>query len=186
MEAIRSSETSVLIRATRRHLPEDDKHHRKKGIPHIYVNLLPLLSVEAKGVCILIGNAELLLAAVFKSLQRVWNDTLLFGSKTILAGDLNAKHLIWNSKVSNPSCLKLLGVFVRYSFKISSTQCPMHCTPDGRGYVLNSVVHQNVQWSEIIVTEVLDSDHLPVMVSIVDHVRARDVLDPTEKCWDHF
>jgi hypothetical protein len=26
MEAIRSSETSVLIRATRRHLPEDDNH----------------------------------------------------------------------------------------------------------------------------------------------------------------
>jgi hypothetical protein len=27
MEAIRSSETSVLIRATRCHFPEDDKHH---------------------------------------------------------------------------------------------------------------------------------------------------------------
>jgi hypothetical protein len=27
MEAIRSSETSVLIRATRRYLPEDDNHH---------------------------------------------------------------------------------------------------------------------------------------------------------------
>jgi hypothetical protein len=27
MEAIRSSETSVLIRATRCHLPEDDNHH---------------------------------------------------------------------------------------------------------------------------------------------------------------
>jgi hypothetical protein len=28
MEAIRSSETSVLIRATRCHLPEDDNHNR--------------------------------------------------------------------------------------------------------------------------------------------------------------
>jgi hypothetical protein len=27
MEVIRASETSVLIRATRRHLPEDDNHH---------------------------------------------------------------------------------------------------------------------------------------------------------------
>jgi hypothetical protein len=27
MEAIRSSETSVLIRATRCHFPEDDNHH---------------------------------------------------------------------------------------------------------------------------------------------------------------
>jgi hypothetical protein len=29
MKAIRSSETSVLIRATRRHLPEEDKHQDK-------------------------------------------------------------------------------------------------------------------------------------------------------------
>jgi hypothetical protein len=28
MEAIRSSETSVLIRATQCHLPEDDNHHK--------------------------------------------------------------------------------------------------------------------------------------------------------------
>jgi hypothetical protein len=31
MEAIRSSETSVFIRATRRHLPEDDNHQILKG-----------------------------------------------------------------------------------------------------------------------------------------------------------
>jgi hypothetical protein len=32
METIRSSETSVLIRATRRHLPEDDNHHIRENI----------------------------------------------------------------------------------------------------------------------------------------------------------
>jgi hypothetical protein len=31
MEAIRSSETSVLIRATRRHLPKDDNHSHRRG-----------------------------------------------------------------------------------------------------------------------------------------------------------
>jgi hypothetical protein len=33
MEAIRSSEMSVLIRATRRHLPEDDNHHKSICLP---------------------------------------------------------------------------------------------------------------------------------------------------------
>jgi hypothetical protein len=32
MEAIRSSETSVLIRATRCHLPEDDNHRHNSGL----------------------------------------------------------------------------------------------------------------------------------------------------------
>jgi hypothetical protein len=41
MKAIRSSETSVLIRATRRHLAEDDNHHShcrgnlKSNMPYI-------------------------------------------------------------------------------------------------------------------------------------------------------
>jgi hypothetical protein len=40
MEAIRSSETSVLIRATRRHLPEDDNHHsHRRGNLKSYISL---------------------------------------------------------------------------------------------------------------------------------------------------
>jgi hypothetical protein len=37
MEAIRSSETSVLIRATRRHLPEDDNHHLRNTYSSKYI-----------------------------------------------------------------------------------------------------------------------------------------------------
>jgi hypothetical protein len=47
----------------------------KKGIPHTCVNLPPLVSVEATGVCILIENTEMFCAAVYKSLQRLWSDT---------------------------------------------------------------------------------------------------------------
>jgi hypothetical protein len=36
MEAIQSSETSVLIRATRCHLPEDDNHHLCEFVHHMY------------------------------------------------------------------------------------------------------------------------------------------------------
>jgi hypothetical protein len=43
----------------------------KKGIPHTSIDLPPLLSVEAAGVCRLIGNPEMCLAAVHKSPQKL-------------------------------------------------------------------------------------------------------------------
>jgi hypothetical protein len=39
----------------------------RKGIPHTHVDLAPLVSVEAAGVCIPVGNSEILLSAVYKS-----------------------------------------------------------------------------------------------------------------------
>jgi exonuclease III len=84
----------------------------RKGIPHMSVDLPPLVSVEATGVCIPIGNQDVLIAAVYKSPGCTWNDAdiselLGFRHKSILAGDLNAKHPSWNSAVSNPSDQKL-------------------------------------------------------------------------------
>jgi predicted metal-dependent phosphotriesterase family hydrolase len=39
----------------------------KKGIPHTYVDLPPLHSLEATGVSIPIGHTEILLASLYKS-----------------------------------------------------------------------------------------------------------------------
>jgi hypothetical protein len=68
----------------------------RKGIPHNHVDLPPLISVEATGVCIPTGNSKVLLADVYKSSGRAWIDTdiielLSFRRISILAGDLNAK-----------------------------------------------------------------------------------------------
>jgi hypothetical protein len=46
----------------------------RKGIPHNHADLPPLVSVEATGVCIPIGNSEVLLTAVYKSPGRAWSD----------------------------------------------------------------------------------------------------------------
>jgi hypothetical protein len=66
----------------------------------------------------------MLLASVYKSPFRAWRDAdntelLNLRTKSILADDLNAKHPVWTSKVSNPSGLKLLDLFVNYNFEIS-------------------------------------------------------------------
>jgi hypothetical protein len=68
------------------------------------------------GICIPIGNSEILLASLYKSPGRALSDAditelLSFRRKSILAGDLNAKHPFWNSAVSNPSGEKLLALF---------------------------------------------------------------------------
>jgi hypothetical protein len=103
----------------------------KKGIPHSHVDLPPLNSLEATGVCIPIGNSELLLAAVYKSPGKAWRDAdiielLKFRRKSVLAGDLNAKHPFWSSSVSNPSGKKLLDLFDTSDFEISAPQCCTH------------------------------------------------------------
>jgi hypothetical protein len=97
---------------------------------------------------------------------------------------LNAKHSVWDSKISNPLCLKLLQLFVSFHLEIPAPQCCMHYTPDGRGDFLDILVRQNVRLTEIFVTDVLNSDHLPVMFNILDPLRTRESLDPVEKLRD--
>jgi hypothetical protein len=165
----------------------------KKGIPHTYADLPPVLSVEATGVCIPIGHTEMLLAFVYKSPLRAWRDADItelvnFRTKSILAGNLNAKHPVWNSKVSNSSGLKLLDLFVNSNFEISGPQHPTYFVSDGRGDVLGIVIHKDVRLSDVRVLDIMDSDHLPIMFCIWDHVKTREILDPVEKFtdWERF
>jgi len=54
--------------------------------------------------------------------------------------------------------------------------------------VLDVVVHRNVRLSDVTVSEILESDHLPILFHILDHVSARDILDPVENHtdWERF
>jgi hypothetical protein len=119
-----------------------------------------------------------LIAAVYKSPGRTWNDAditelLSFRHKCILAGDLNAIHPYWNSAVSNPSGQKLLQLFDTNDFEISAPQYPTHYSPMGNGDVLDMVVHKNIRLSGVIVSDILDPDHIPIMFHILDHVRTK-------------
>jgi endonuclease/exonuclease/phosphatase (EEP) superfamily protein YafD len=150
----------------------------KKKIPHTCVDLPPLLSLEATGVSIPTGHTEMLLTSVYKSPLRAWRDAditefLNLRQKSILAGDLNAKDPVWNSEVSNPSCLKILDLFVNFNFEILAPQHPTHSVPNGRGDVLDTVVHRDVRLSEVRVLDIMDSDHLPIMFCRLDHIKPR-------------
>jgi hypothetical protein len=58
----------------------------------------------------------------------------------------------------------------------------------GNGDVLNIVVHKNIRLSNVMVSETLDSDHLPIIFHILDHVRTKNVSAPLDKFtdWERF
>jgi hypothetical protein len=45
-----------------------------------------------------------------------------------------------------------------------------HHSPTGNGDVLD-IVNKNARLSEIIVSDILDSDHLPIIFHLLDHIR---------------
>jgi hypothetical protein len=71
----------------------------RKGIPLYHVDLPPLAAVEATGVCVPIGNSEVLLAVVSMPPGHTWNDA-----------DIIKLLSFRQSLVSNPSGAKLLNL----------------------------------------------------------------------------
>jgi len=101
---------------------------------------------------------------------------------------LNAKNPVWDTQISKPSGEKLLTLHINNDFQISAPQSPTHCTPHGNGDVLDIVIHQNVRLSDVTVSDVLNSDHLPVFFNILDYVRAREISArvETHTHWKRF
>jgi hypothetical protein len=56
------------------------------------------------------------------------------------------------------------------------------------GDVFDIVVHKNIRLSEVIVSDILDSDQLPVIFNSLDHVRTRNLSEPVDKFtdWERF
>jgi hypothetical protein len=55
----------------------------------------------------------------------------------------------------------------------------------GIGVVLDMVAHQNIGVSDVIVSDILDSDLLPIIFHILHHVKIRNLSDPIEKFTDN-
>jgi hypothetical protein len=80
--------------------------------------------------------------------------------------------------------VKLLNLLHINEFEISAPQCPTHYFPAGNGDVLDIVVYKNVQLSEVIVSDILDPDHLPIIYHFLDCVRTRNISDLIDKFTD--
>jgi hypothetical protein len=90
-------------------------------------------------------------------------------------------HPFWNSSVSHPSDKELLELFHKNEFKISVPQYSTHYSLAGNGDILDVVVHLNIRVSDVTVYDILDSDHLPIIFQILDHIKVTNLLEPAEK-----
>jgi hypothetical protein len=54
--------------------------------------------------------------------------------------------------------------------------------------VLDIIVHKNVRLPEVIVSNILDSDQLPIIFHLQDHIRTRNLSDSVDKFidWEQF
>jgi hypothetical protein len=106
----------------------------------------------------------------------------------MLTGNLNAEHPFWNFAVSNPSGEKLTALFYLNGFEISASLYPTHYCPAGNSDVLHIVIHHNIRVSNVIVSDNLNSDRLPIIFRILDHVKIRNLSETIEKFtdWDRF
>jgi hypothetical protein len=72
----------------------------------------------------------------------------------------------------------LLQLFDASEFEMSAPQCPTHYSLVGNGDVLDIVVHKNIRISNVTISDILDSDHLPIIFHILDHVKTQNALAP--------
>jgi hypothetical protein len=56
-----------------------------------------------------------------------------------------------------------MALFDLNESEISAPQCPTNYSPAGNGDVLDIMVHQNIRVSDIIVSDILRPDHLPIV-----------------------
>jgi hypothetical protein len=77
-----------------------------------------------------------------------------------------------------------MDLFDINEFGISASQCPTHYFLAGIGNVLDIVVHQNTRMSDVIVPDILGSDHLPIVFHILYHVIIMTLSEHTEKFTD--
>jgi hypothetical protein len=117
-------------------------------------------------------------------MMQIITEPLSFRHKSLLAGDRNVKRPFWNSVVSNFSGVKLLNLLHINGYKISASQCPTHYSPAGNCDVLDIVVQKNVWLSEVIVSDILDSDQPPIAFHLLGHDRTTNISDPVDKFTD--
>ena len=153
----------------------------RRGIEHYSVPVSNLRQMEPTAICVNIGGRPVKLVAVNLSSLRYLLDVDLLecisrGTPVLLAGNLNAKHKDWNSRLNSPRRVVLrefasTNPCIVYGPDSPTTipTCPT-VTPD----VLDVVVVKDfVIPLNLTVCSALSSDHFPVTVDLRGHHLSR-------------
>ena len=154
----------------------------RNGVKSHEIPLPPLTTMEAVGVQVETGSGPLRLIAAYIRPQAKLHpsdfDKLLDSSlPTIIAGDLNAKHTSWNSKVCNAKGRALFSHSCKSDFIVAGPLEPTYHSHNllHRPDVLDIVVYKNVRQSlELQTRTSLSSDHNPVQITLGDELEQHE------------
>jgi endonuclease/exonuclease/phosphatase family metal-dependent hydrolase len=149
----------------------------RRGIVHHSVPVLGLTHLEATAIQVTLAGKPVKILAVYLSPSRPLNRedlTACFGGGllVLMAGDLNAKHVDWNSQMTTRWGKLLHDYANRNSCLIFGPDTPTtnpynpSVTPD----VLDSMLTQNISFPVYLTScSALSSDHLPVLIDTACH-----------------
>ncbi|GBP87700.1 Probable RNA-directed DNA polymerase from transposon BS [Eumeta japonica] len=110
--------------------------------------------------------------------------------QTILAGDLNAKHTTWGSRVISPAGRQLLQDSEQHGYEVIGPDTPSHILTDPRfrADVLDVVLCHQLPYSiHVNVLYDMDTQHLPLLIMLGTTVHMTPARPPTHRPdWSAF
>jgi hypothetical protein len=153
--------------------------------------------MEATAIQLNINRESIILISIYnppgRNIERDLDLLIGTGNKVILAGDFNAKQVIWNARQKNSAGHTLLNHYYKSNYIISAPSHPTHF-PDSNSAdadILHFAIIRNVLSSHSIRTQgsLSSSDHNPVLLNIRGPPEAGEIkqtLIYSEANWDLF
>lgn len=154
----------------------------RRDLDHHEIDLPALTSIEANAIVVKTASGDLRLISAYKpphvALDTRDLDALLRDPMpTLLAGDLNCKHVAWNSRNGNTNGRLLHAHSTSRAYSVLGPVAPTYySTSQHRPDVLDITLLMNTTRSVALnVLQELSSDHNPVVISYGDEVIEVDV-----------
>ncbi|CAH4027490.1 unnamed protein product [Pieris brassicae] len=166
----------------------------RRRIPHRLLPEVAVTECAALGVELQLAGRPTGFFAVYAPPNNRYNSAdiralLTAAHPCVMAGDWNAKHPAWNSRVENPRGRRLLHDAETLDFSVSGPDMPTHY-PDQANHredTLDIVVHQGLtcQMTQDVIVDEFLSDHLPVVVTLLDAApKMAPRTPPRRRCID--
>ncbi|CAH4031954.1 unnamed protein product [Pieris brassicae] len=166
----------------------------RRRIPHRLLPEVAVTECAALGVELQLAGRPTGFFAVYAPPKNRYNSAdiralLTAAHPCVMAGDWNAKHPAWNSRVENPRGRRLLHDAETLDFSVSGPDMPTHY-PDQANHredTLDIVVHQGLtcQMTQDVIVDEFLSDHLPVVVTLLDAApKMAPRTPPRRRCID--
>ena len=169
-----------------------------KTIEHQKIEIPPLNRTEAVAIKLEANGHPVTLVSVYNPPRDIDTDdleTLLqISNSVIIAGDLNAKHRDWQCNSTNRSGTKLYDFYYNgnQNFQILAPAEPTHIPDNANSEpdILDIALVKNVRSTITIKTlNNLDSDHLPVLLTLRGSIKLADqrsFLQYHQANWERF